>query len=373
MDTRRALHRRPELAFCEHATAALVAERLRALGLQPRTGIGGTGVIADLEGAHPGQTLLLRAELDALPLDELDGRSYGSELAGRMHACGHDAHMSALLGAAELLVSRRDRLAGRVRFLFQPAEEIGAGAQAMIEDGALEAVDEALGAHVFTPLPFGVAATREGELLVGADLFELVVSGGGGHSGLSHDARDAVFAAAQLVGGLQSIVARETSPTELLSLAIASVEGGSAANVVASEVTLRGTLRWLKRSEREHALGRVEQIAAGVCGALRVAHELRITATLPVMHGAPEPTALLADAARAAGATVVDPGILPASDDCAYIAERVPSAFIAIGAGGEGCGAHHALDFDIDERSIGLSAEILARATLARLGQGGAT
>ncbi len=367
VQTRRALHRQPELAFAEHRTAELVTRRLRELGLEPRTGVGGTGVIADVDGGRDGPTLLLRADMDGLPLQETEGRPYGSEIPGRMHACGHDAHTSALLGAAALLVPRAEALAGRVRLLFQPAEEVGTGALAVIADGALEGVDETIAAHVFSPMPFGVVGTRVGEMLIGADIFELAIEGGGGHSGIAHEARDAVFAAAQLVSALQSIAARETAPTETLVLSIASIEGGTAANVIASTVTLRGTLRWLDTAVRERALARMEEIVAGICGALRVSHDLHLGATLPVLRCADGPTALLAVAAAATGVTVIDPGIVPASEDFANVAERIPTGFIAVGAGGEGCGAHHAPDFDIDERAIGLTAEILARATIDRL------
>jgi amidohydrolase len=365
--TRRALHEQPELAFAEHRTAEFVADRLRRLGLEPRTGVGGTGVIADIDGGRPGPTLLLRADMDALPLDEVPGRSYGSQIPGRMHACGHDAHTSALLGVASLLVPHAPSLAGRVRLLFQPAEEIGAGALAVIADGALDGVDEAVGAHVFSLVPFGVAGTRAGDFLVGADLFELAVTGGGGHSGIPHEARDAVFAAAQLVSALQSIVSRETSPAETLTLTIASIDGGTAANVIASTVTLRGTLRWLDPAVRDRALARMEQIAGGVCAALRVSHELSVPATLPVLRCHEGPTALLAEAAASAGASVIDPGVVPASEDFANVADRIPTGFVMVGAGGEGYGMHHAPDFDIDERAIGMTAEILARAALARL------
>jgi amidohydrolase len=172
---------------------------------------------------------------------------------------------------------------------------------------------------------------------------------------------------AQFVSALQSIAGRETSPTETLVLTIASIEGGTAGNVIASRVTLRGTLRWLDPTVRHRALARIEQIATGVCAALRVNHDLRVRATLPVLRCKKEPTALLADAANSAGATVIDPGIVAVSEDFAHVAERVPTGFIAVGAGGEGCGAHHAPDFDIDERAIGLTAEILAQAALARL------
>jgi amidohydrolase len=367
IETRRALHRQPELAFAEYRTAELVAQRLRSLGLEPRMGVGGTGVVADIDGVRPGPTLLLRADMDALPLDEIPGRPYGSEVPGRMHACGHDAHTSALLGAATLLTSRIDAIAGRVRLIFQPAEEIGAGAAAMIADGALDGVDEALAAHVFSPIPFGVVGTRAGELMVGLDVFELVIEGGGGHSGIAHQSRDAVFAAAQLVSALQSIAARETAPSDTLVLTIASIDGGTAANIVAGTVTLRGTLRWLGQAVRERALERMRQIADGVSGALRVTADLRIQATVPKLRCSETSSALLADAGAAAGTTVIDPGVVPASEDFAHLADRVPAGFILVGAGGKGCGAHHAPDFDIDERAIGVTAELLARAALTRL------
>lgn len=366
--TRWTLHRRPELAFAEHETAALVARRLREIGLQPRTGVGVTGVVVDLDGGRPGPTLLLRADMDALPLDEIAGREYGSRVAGVMHACGHDAHTSALLGVAALIAPRRTTLAGRVRLLFQPAEEIGQGAHAMIADGVLDGVDEALAAHVFSGLAYGQVAVRTGDMLAGADTFELEVSGGGGHAAWAHEARDAVFAAAQLVGALQSIVARETSPSRTLVLSIASIQGGSAANIVAQRVTLRGTLRWFDSSERHRALGRIDQIAAGVCSAPRVQHELRMLCSLPVLRCALEPVQLIREAiADCDEATAVDIGPVPAGEDFALVAERVPTGYCMVGAAREGCGAHHAPDFDIDDRAIGLSTEILARAAFKRL------
>ena len=366
IETRRTLHRHPELAFAEHRTAKLVADRLRAIGYEPRVGVGGTGIIADLEGGLPGPTLLIRADMDALPLDELPGRAYGSQVPGRMHACGHDAHTSALLGVAVLLTSRREQLAGRVRLLFQPAEETGQGAVAVIDDGALDGVDEALMAHVFTPLPFGTVALRKGMTLMGTDFLELTVDGGGGHAGLAHETRDAVLAAAHMITALQTITARETSPLDSLGLTTASITGGTAANVIANKVTLRGTLRWLDPGLRERALARIDQISRGTCSALRVSYQLEVTATVPVLQCAADPIARLTAAAAAADVTAIDPGVLPVSDDFAHIAQRVPAAIIAIGAGGPGCGAHHAPDFDIDENAIGLTTEILTRAALTR-------
>jgi amidohydrolase len=365
-EVRRALHRQPELAFAEHRTAELVAGRLRRLGLAPRTGIAGTGVMADLDTGRAGPTLLLRAELDALPVQERAGRPYGSAVPGVMHACGHDAHVSALLGTAALLVRRARALTGRVRLLFQPAEELGAGAAAAIAAGALDGVDEAVSAHVVTDFPFAVIGLREGETALGVDLFALTVAGQGRHSAALQRRRDPVLAAAQLVTRLQSAVPDAARREETLT--VASLEGGTAANVVAQAVTLRGSLRWIQPAVRAQALAGMREIADGVCGELGVTYELSISASVPVLRCAGAPTALLAGAAAAAGARMVfDPGVIPGSDDFAHIAERVPSAFAAVGAGGRGCGPHHSPDFDIDERSIGLTAEILTRAVISRL------
>lgn len=369
VQTRRSLHRRPELSFAEHQTAAFVATQLRRLGLDPRCGVGGTGVVADLEGARPGPTLLLRADMDALPIDEIAGRIYGSEVPGVMHACGHDAHTSALLGAAQLLCARRAMFAGRIRFLFQPAEETGMGANAVIADKALDGVSEALGAHVFSAMPLGHVGVRAGDLLVGADLFEFIVRGGGGHAAMAHGSRDAVLAAAHLITALQAIVARETSPSTTLVLSLASIEGGTAANVMAREVTVRGTLRWSLSAVREHALTRMEEIASGVCRALRVEHEFLVRASVPPLRCAAPLATLLSETANACDGTMaVDPGVLPLGEDFAVIADVVPAAFCFVGAAGPGNGMHHAPDFDIDERVIGMTAEILARAALSRLG-----
>ncbi len=350
VELRRALHRRPELAFEEHATQALVAERLWALGLEPRTGVGGTGVVADLVGERPGPMLLLRADLDALPVQEVPGRDYGSQVPGAMHACGHDAHTAALVGAATLLGRRRSELRGTVRLLFQPAEELARGALAVIADGALDGVAAALGAHVLAPMPYGTVAVWQGEALSGVDFYELRVRGETGHSAVAGAGTAALPAAARIAVALDE-----------LGLAPASVEGGRAANVVAGEVTLRGTLRWGDEGEREQVLTRVEEAAARA----GTGHELRRMASAPVLVNDPALAAVVSAAVRATGrAQPLDPGRLPFSDDFAHIARRVPSCFFGVGSGGPGAPPHHHPAFDLDERAIGLMAEVFARSAL---------
>jgi len=236
---RRDLHRHPELAFTELRTASIVRERLEALGLAVQSGVGGTGVVADLEGTAPGPRVLVRADMDALPITEQTGHDYCSTTPGVMHACGHDAHVCALLGTATVLAEMRE-LPGSIRFCFQPAEEVLTGARRMIADGVMDGVDAVLGAHLLSPIPFGTISMAPGPFLAGGDLFELRVIGKAGHGGTPQSSIDPLYAAAQVINAIQ---------------------GGSAANVTVEAVTLRGTIRWFCATERERGLARIEAIA----------------------------------------------------------------------------------------------------------------
>ena len=288
-----------------------------------------------------------------------------------MHACGHDAHTAALVGAATVLAEMRGGLAGRVRFCFQPAEELLTGAARMIEDGALDGVDRVLGAHVFSIAPVGAVVVMPGPFLAGADMFELKVIGKAGHGGMPQLSVDPIYAAAQVVTALQSIVARETKPGEPLVVSIAAIEGGRAANVVVEEVTLRGTVRWFSQAERERALERIDAIAAGVCTGLRARHELTVKASVPVTSNAVGETDLVAAAvAQVDGLAVVNPGPITGSEDFSYFLERVPGSFIGVGAGGPDAAPHHHHAFDIDERAIGVTTEVLTRTALLALAPG---
>jgi amidohydrolase len=362
---RRDLHRHPELGHEEHRTAALVAERMTALGLEVRTGVGSTGVLADLRGAAPGPTLLIRADMDGLPVTETTGLDFASKHQGLMHACGHDAHVSALVGAATLLTEARDDIAGRIRFCFQPAEELLTGARRMIDDGAMDGVDRVLGAHVFSVAPFGTVLAMPGPFLAGADSFELRIIGKAGHGGMPQLSVDPIYAAAQVVTALQSIVARETKPGEPLVVTIAAIEGGRAANVVVDEVTLRGGVRWFSTAERERALERVEQIATGVCQGLRARAEFRVVASVPVTANTPadlDPlTAAVEDSGRAA---LLNPGPITGSEDFSYFLERAPGAFFGVGSGSPEAAPHHHHAFTVDERAIALTSEVFVRTAL---------
>lgn len=357
---RRDVHRHPELAFAETRTAALIADRLGSLGLRVHTGVGGTGVLADLDGVGTGPMLLIRADLDALPVMERTGLDYASAVPGVMHACGHDAHVAALLGAATILADERASLHGTVRLCFQPAEEILRGAEAVIAGGAMEGVDQVLGMHVLSALPFGTVTAGAGEFLSGADFFEIRIAGAAGHAGMPHLCVDPIVAAAHVVTALQSIVAREIRPGDRLVVSVAAVNGGAAANVAVEEVTLLGNVRWFDQSVRERALERIRTVTEGVCSALRTRSAFRLTAYTPVTaNGKHQADVIREVVAATRRARIVESAPITASDDFAYFLQRAPGVFVGIGAGGPASAPHHHPRFAIDERAIALTAEVL--------------
>ncbi|RMG16053.1 MAG: amidohydrolase, partial [Planctomycetota bacterium] len=261
---RRDLHAHPELAYEEERTAALVAERLEELGLAPRRGIAETGVVADIDGGA-GKTVLLRADMDALPVEEESDAPYRSTRPGRMHACGHDGHVASLLVAAERLVARPPP--GRVRLCFQPAEEGRGGARRMVAEGVLEGVDAAFGVHLWNELDLGRIGLRSGPVMAAVDRFDIALRGQGGHGALPQRAVDPVIAACQLVSALQTIVSRRADPLEACVVTVASVRAGEGFNVIPDVARLAGTCRCF--SERLHAElpEQVRQLAEGVAQA----------------------------------------------------------------------------------------------------------
>ncbi|AMM34396.1 putative Metallocarboxypeptidase [Sinomonas atrocyanea] len=361
---RRDFHAHPELGFEEHRTAAEVARLLGDLGLSVRTGVGRTGVVGDLEGAPSGPRILVRAELDALPVREAPGSEFAAD-GSAAHLCGHDAHLAALLGVATVLAAHRDALPGSVRFCFQPAEELLAGAAAMLADGVLDGVDAALTAHVLAALPYGTVAINPGPVLSGADFFRATVSGGAGHAGTPGQYADAVLASAHITAVLQALVARETPAGELLVVGIGSVHGGDAANAAPEDVALLGNVRWEDPAAGARAVRRVGEIFSGVAGALGCRARVEWTGHAPVLANSPR----LASAVRAvieqdALAEIVEIPPQTASDDFAEFSQRVPGLFLGVGCGGPGHAAHHHPRFDIDERAVLGTARILCRALL---------
>jgi amidohydrolase len=361
---RRTLHERPETAFEEVETARLAAERMRARGFAVRTGLGKTGVAAVLDTGRPGRTVLLRADLDALPIEEKTGLPFASA-NGRMHACGHDGHVAALDEAADLLLLDPPAR-GRVVFAFQPAEEGAGGAASMIADGVLDdpRPDAVFGIHLWTSLPLGVVGVAPGAMMAAVDEFRIDVTGAGGHAASPHETRDAVVAAAHIVTALQTVVARRLSPLQPAVVSVTSVHGGSAFNILPGSVTLTGTCRSFDRDVRDRLGVLVPEVAAHAAAALGCAAKTVYETRSPALVNHP----LEAERARRAAFAVL--GEDRATGECRTMGgedfseflQRVPGAFAFVGAARtEGPrGPHHSPDFDFDERALPHAARLLA-------------
>lgn len=363
---RRDLHMHPEIAFEEHRTMGVVEGRLREIGLNPRTGVGGTGVVALLDTGRDGPTVLARADMDALPVPEEKETEYRSTVQGKMHACGHDGHTSVLLSVAEILTSMRDRMNGRVLFVFQPAEEIVRGAVAMLEDGALEGidVDYVLGLHLSSGDPYGTVTVAEGPVMAATDSFRLLVEGRGGHAAYPHLCVDPIVAASQVVAALQPLVARETDPLDQAVVSITSFQGGTAYNIIPSEVELKGTLRTFSEETRERLRGRILEVAGGVAKAGGC--ELRsewFEGTPALINDAGQAKRMRRVAAELLGEENVKP-TKPAmgGEDMAYFMQHGEGCYFFVGTSSSDATsfAHHHPRFDIDERGLEVAVKVFA-------------
>ncbi len=266
--TRREIHQRPELAYKEKATAKLVAERLRGLGIEVRTGVGGTGVLGILRGPAMGRVVALRADMDALPIEEMADIDFRSKENGVMHACGHDTHVAMLLGTAKLLANHKDKLVGTVKFLFQPAEEHGGrgGAEPMIQDGVMEnpKVDFVFGLHIDGDEKSGVLAFRGGPVMAAPDTFEIKIIGRGGHGAYPHQTVDPIYVAAQLIIAIQGISGRMIDPVQPFVITVGSIHSGTKENIIPDQAVLQGTIRTLDEATRKRAKAKVAEVARGV-------------------------------------------------------------------------------------------------------------
>jgi amidohydrolase len=368
VEVRRDLHAHPELAFEEMRTSGIVAERLRALGLEPRTNVGKTGVVATITGGKPGKTVLLRADMDALPIREENEVPYRSQHEGRMHACGHDCHTSILLGIAKQLVQERKSLPGEVRLCFQPAEEQGGGALAMIEDGLFEPrPDAAFGLHVWQDLDLGKVGVTPGPFMASVDEFTVTIRGKGAHAAMPEAGLDPIVAAAHVVTALQAIASRETDPFKEVVVSVTQIRAGTAFNIIPESAWLNGTVRVFDDAVWEELPARFERIVRGVCEALGCRAEIRY-------HRSNRPTVndpRMAAVARAAAVEVVgeanvteDVRTMGGEDFSAFLA-HVPGCFIAVGSRNREKGLHwdhHHPRFDVDEASLEIGAEVLLRA-----------
>ena len=354
---RREIHRQPELGFEEVRTAALIERELDRLGIEHKR-VATTGVVGVVRGARPGPTAALRADMDALPIAEQSGEACMSEVPGRMHACGHDAHTAMLLGAAGMLVERRLALAGNVVLLFQPAEEGPGGAEPMIAAGVLDdpKVDAIAMLHVDPRLPTGTVGITPGPVNAAADELHLTVRGKGGHGGYPHLAVDAIPAAAAIVLALQTIAARETDPLASIVVTLGTIEGGYRNNVIADVVTLTGTIRTYDPVIRRGVEAKIRRIADGVAAGYGATAQVEIVYGYPpVVNDLRLATAFAAHLAAQTGIPIERPAPTMGAEDFAYFAERVPGVVGRLGIRNEALGSihsGHSPQFRLDEAAI---------------------
>ena len=364
--TRRDLHMHPEIAFEEHRTMGVVTERLRELGLEPRSGVGGTGVVAVFDSGRPGPTVLARADMDALPVPEEKDVEYASTTAGKMHACGHDGHTAVLLSVAELLIARKNSLAGRVVFVFQPAEEIVRGARAMLDDGALEnlEVDDVIGLHLSSTDALGTVSVRSGPAMAATDTFRLLIRGKGGHAAYPHDVIDPIVAASAVVTSVQTLVSRETEPADKSVVSVTSFHAGTAYNIIPDEVELKGTLRTFEDSTRKRLRGRVLELAEGVASAYRARLTSEWTEGTPAVVNDEIAVARLKEVAAAIVGedNVIEQTPVMGGDDMALWLQQAKGVYFFVGTrSGEATAfPHHNPRFDIDERGLEVAVSVLA-------------
>jgi amidohydrolase len=268
---RRDLHAHPELAYEEVRTSGIVAQRLRSLGLQVQAGVAQTGVVGLLRGGASqagAKTLAIRADMDALPIHEVNELDYRSTVEGKMHACGHDGHTAIALAVAALLSKRRAELTGNVKFLFQPAEEGRGGAKLMLQEGVMEGVDGVIGLHLMSTSPVGRVGVRSGPVFASADGFVLRVKGKGGHAAMPHEAVDPIVISAYIITALQTLLSRESSPFSPAVITIGTIQAGSAFNIIPQTVEMQGTMRAFSQGDREQWLRRIRELATGISGAM---------------------------------------------------------------------------------------------------------
>ena len=370
---RRELHAMPELAFKEVETSRYIAERLEALSPDRlEVGVAETGVVADVKGARPGRAVLVRADIDGLPIQEAGELAFRSTRRGVMHACGHDVHMAIALEVARAMAERRAQLSGMVRFVFQPAEERGLGAKPMIEAGVLDGIDRVIGLHVWSELPVGQVSVRHGAMMAGSDMFTLTIGGAGGHGAQPQNTVDAVVIAAQVVSAIQTLASRETAPAAPVVITLGSIHGGSAANIVASEVVIQGTLRSLDVELRARLVRRIAELAEGIATAMRGHCQFSLESAVPPVVNDGSVATMVAEAA---GTVVGEDAVvmfepLMVAEDFAYFLQARSGCFFLLGGAPEGARVgHHTAEFRIDERCLQLGFRVMMAAVLRLLQQ----
>lgn len=375
---RRAIHAEPELGLETPLTLAKVRTDLAGLPLEWREGVSCTGAMAILRGARPGPTVLLRGDMDALPMEEATGLDFASAIPGRMHACGHDTHTAMLAGAAHLLAARRQDFAGEVRFMFQPGEEGFHGARHMIEDGLLDPLPQAAFAlHIMPNYRHGVLASRDGALLAAADKLEIIVEGRGGHASMPHQTRDPVPVACEIVTAIQALVTRRFSAADAMVVTITQLDAGSAHNIIPDRAVLKGTIRTLSSQRRTEVRAALQRLAEGIANAHECRADVTITDGFPPTVNDPRAVSLAEIVAESLPdgrfERLSDP--IMGAEDFSYVLEKVPGtmAFLGVAAEGAdwaGCCGIHSSRMIVDETALPRGAAFLAGCALHFLEHG---
>jgi amidohydrolase len=366
VEWRRDFHRRPELGFEEHRTSKVVREFLESCGIEVRA-CGRTGLRGVLRGGKPGRTVALRADMDALPVDEIADHDYRSQNPGIMHACGHDGHMSILMGAARVLAARRETLSGNVVFLFQPSEESPpGGAPLMVEEGALDGVDRIFGLHLWQPLPSGVVGLCAGPMMAQADEFEVTVHGRGGHASQPNVTVDPVVVASHVVVAAQTIVSRFSDPREPVVVSFTTIHGGRIHNIIPDTVEMSGTVRTLDLATQQLVKGRLREVCEATCRSFGATADFRYDDGYPPLDNDAASVDLVMKVAAAQFGPQKVRAIKPVmgGEDFAYYLQKVPGAFAMLGIGDNRPYPHHNARFDIDESVLPIGVRLMVSVAL---------
>jgi len=359
---RRDFHQYPELSFQEYRTAETISKHLESFGIEHRTGVGKTGVVGEIVFGD-GPTIALRADMDALPIQEVGDLKYKSKNEGVMHACGHDGHMAILLGAANALSKNKKLKKGKVRFIFQPAEEGAGGARYMIKDGCLDQVDEIYGLHLWNYQPVGEIGVKNGPIMAAADMFDIIIKGKGGHGATPQGTVDAIVVASNLITMLQTIVSRNTNPLDNTVVTIGEINGGQNFNVIADEVRLTGTTRAYTENNRNMIKKRMQDIIDGVSKSFGAEIVLKYKEGYPPTINHEDPTKLVLEASSmVVGKGAGYPYLSMGGEDFSYYLQKVPGCFFFVGSAPDKNNIlstpHHCSHFDIDERSLLIGASV---------------
>jgi amidohydrolase len=369
VEWRRSLHQRPELGFKEQLTAQFIAQKLQEWGIEHKTGIAKTGIVATIASNRPGPVLAIRADMDALPVQEENDVPYCSQHDGIMHACGHDGHIAIALGTAYYLSQHREDFTGTIKIIFQPAEEGPGGAKPMIEEGVLKNpdVDAIIGLHLWNNLPIGTVGVRTGALMAAVECFRCTILGKGGHGAMPHQTVDSVVVSAQIVNALQTIVARNVDPIESAVVTVGELHAGTAQNVIADTARMKGTVRYFNPKLEGYFGKRIEQVIAGVCQSQGASYELDYWHLYPPVIN----NAKIAELVRSVASEVVETpaGIVPecqtmGGEDMAFFLQAVPGCYFFLGAANPAkdlAYPHHHPRFNFDETALGMGVEIFVR------------